>query len=101
MAGVFDDRTTPLYTVGQVAGMLAVQPAFLRRLDEQGVVHPARSGGNQRRYSRQQIERLERVRDLVDGGVTLPGVRLVLTLQDRIADLEAEVDQLRRSTGRR
>ena len=31
----FDDENTPLYTVGQVAEMLAVKQAFLRRVDDQ------------------------------------------------------------------
>ena len=48
-----DDENAPLYTVGQVAGILGVQPAFLRRLDVEEVVQPARSEGRQRRYSRQ------------------------------------------------
>ena len=38
----FDDDHAPLYTVGQVAGMLDVQPAFLRRLDVERVVQPDR-----------------------------------------------------------
>ena len=38
----FDDETLPLFTVGQVAQMLEVQQAFLRRLDEFGVVRPSR-----------------------------------------------------------
>jgi MerR family transcriptional regulator/heat shock protein HspR len=55
----FDDEHAPLYTVGQVAGMLEVQPAFLRRLDVEEVVQPARSEGGQRRYSRSEISRVQ------------------------------------------
>ena len=36
----FPDENVPLFTVGQVAEMLAVQPAFLRRLDAMEVVRP-------------------------------------------------------------
>ncbi|RZS90933.1 DNA-binding transcriptional MerR regulator [Motilibacter rhizosphaerae] len=92
----FDDPAAPLYSVGQVAGMLAVQPAFLRRLDTHAVVSPARSDGGQRRYSRHQVEQLQQVCALVDEGVTLPGVRHVLGLRARVAELEAEVARLRR-----
>jgi hypothetical protein len=45
----FDDEHAPLYAVGQVAHMLDVQPAFIRRLDTEEVVMPARSDGGQRR----------------------------------------------------
>ncbi|MGH3398690.1 MAG: MerR family transcriptional regulator, partial [Streptosporangiaceae bacterium] len=47
-----DDANLPLFTVGQVAGMLEIQQAFLRRLDQHQIVRPARSEGGQRRYSR-------------------------------------------------
>src|SRR6266581_4834921 len=51
----FEDENLPLFTVGQVAQMLEVQQAFLRRLDEFGVVCPSRSSGGQRRYSRTEV----------------------------------------------
>ena len=44
-AAGLDDATWPVYTVGQVAQLLGVQPAFLRRLDTQEVVQPTRSQG--------------------------------------------------------
>ena len=39
----FEDEDVPLYTVGQVAQMLAVKQAFLRRVDDLQVVSPQRS----------------------------------------------------------
>jgi MerR family transcriptional regulator/heat shock protein HspR len=86
-----DDVTAPLYTVGQVATILDVQVAFLRRLDEQEVVRPARSQGGQRRYSRRHIDRVAEVCVLVDEGLTLAAVRKVFELQARVAELEEEL----------
>ena len=40
-----EDENAPLYTVGQVAEMLAVKHAFLRRVDALQVVSPHRSAG--------------------------------------------------------
>jgi MerR family transcriptional regulator/heat shock protein HspR len=90
----FDDDHAPLYTVGQVAGMLRVQPAFLRRLDVEQVVQPARSEGGQRRYSRSEIAVVQQVSALADEGMSLAGIR-------RILELEAEVAQLRQQLGGR
>jgi MerR family transcriptional regulator/heat shock protein HspR len=90
-----DDASAPLYTVGQVAEILDVQIAFLRRLDDHEVVRPARSGGGQRRYSRLQIDRVAQVRVLVDEGLTLAAVRRVFELEQRIAELEAELERMR------
>jgi len=41
-----DDENLPFFTVGQVAQMLEIQQAFLRRLDEYQVVSPSRPSGN-------------------------------------------------------
>lgn len=84
-----DDHHAPLYSVGQVAAMLEVQQAFLRRLDEYGVVRPDRSAGGQRRYTRHEIDRVQYVVALVDEGMSLAAVRRVLELERRIRDLEA------------
>jgi MerR family transcriptional regulator/heat shock protein HspR len=87
----FDDATVPIFTVGQVADMLGVQQAFLRRLDQHELVSPARSEGRQRRYSRNDLDRVQEVVSLVGEGLTLGGVRRVLELQEEIADLRAEL----------
>jgi MerR family transcriptional regulator, heat shock protein HspR len=87
----FDDEHAPLYTVGQVAGMLGVQPAFLRRLDVEALVQPARSGGGQRRYSRTEIVQAQRVSDLAGEGLTLAGIRRILSLEAEVADLKRKI----------
>ena len=93
-----DDADAALYTIGQVAGMLGVQPAFLRRLDAHGIVVPARSAGGQRRYSRREIDRVAEVMDLVAEGVTLAGVRRVLSLRERVGALEEDLAAARAVT---
>jgi MerR family transcriptional regulator/heat shock protein HspR len=85
----------PFYTIGQVAQILGMQPAALRRLDEQDIVRPDRSEGGQRRYSRDEVERLREVIELTDEGVTLAGVRRVLALRQRVLDLEEEIAQIK------
>jgi len=90
-----DDANMPLFTVGQVAEMLEVQQAFLRRLDEFHVVRPSRSAGGQRRYTRNEIVVVRYVVDLIDDGLTLSAVRRVLQLEARVRELQAERDELR------
>jgi MerR family transcriptional regulator, heat shock protein HspR len=89
-----DDHAAALYTVGQVADLLGVQPAFLRRLDAEAIVQPARSAGGQRRYSRNEIAEIERVTSLAGEGLTLPGIRRVLALEAELAATRAELEQL-------
>jgi MerR family transcriptional regulator/heat shock protein HspR len=96
----FDDENLPLFTVGQVAQMLEIQQAFLRRLDEYHVVSPSRPSGNQRRYTRREVTVVQYVVDLMDEGMTLAAVRRVLQLEARVRDLEAERDALRAALAR-
>lgn len=90
----FEDENLPLFTVGQVAEMLEVQQAFLRRLDEFGVVRPSRSSGGQRRYSRTEVTVVQYVSRLADEGMTLAAIRRVLELEHQVRALEAERDAL-------
>lgn len=91
----FDDEQAPLYTVGQVSGMLGVQPAFLRRVDVEDVVRPARSDGGQRRYSRTDIALVQRVSEMAGEGLTLAGIRRILVLEAEVADLRRQLDEAR------
>lgn len=92
----FDDELAPLYSVGQVAGMLGVQQAFLRRLDAHDVVTPGRSEGQQRRYSRADVHLVQEAVGLIDEGLTLAGARRVLQLQAEVRELTRQVEELRR-----
>ncbi len=74
--------------------MLEVQQAFLRRLDEFGVVRPSRSTGGQRRYSRLEVTVVQYVAQLADEGMTLSAIRRVLELEEQVKALKAERDAL-------
>ena len=90
-----DDENLPLFTVGQVSIMLEVQQAFLRRLDQKGVVSPSRSEGKQRRYSRREITVVQYVVQLADQGVSLAGIRRILELEAQVQELGRECAVLR------
>ena len=97
----FDNEDLPLFTVGQVAQMLEVQQAFLRRLDEFGVVRPSRSAGGQRRYSRTEVTIVRYVTQLADEGMTLAAIRRVLELEEQVKILRAELQALRDAVAQR
>src|SRR5918992_3715564 len=91
-----DDEHAPLYTVGQVASMLEVRQAFLRRIDEHNVVSPQRSAGGQRRYSRHEIGQVQQVVTMMDEGMSLPAIRRIIDLEYQLAEISRERDELRR-----
>jgi MerR family transcriptional regulator/heat shock protein HspR len=90
-----DNVNAPLYSVGQVAQMLIVQPAYLRRLDTEDLVSPQRSEGGQRRYSRAEIHQIQRVTELAGEGMTLAGIRRLLALEAEVAELRGEIVRLK------
>jgi excisionase family DNA binding protein len=98
-----DDPDHPVLTMSQAAELLGVQAAFLRSLDSSGVLHPHRSPGGHRRYSRHQLEVAARMRGLLDDGHLLSSAQLIVGLQDELADARDERDaarrELRDSTG--
>ena len=83
-----DDPDHPLFTMAQVTETLGVAAAVLRRWERAGLVHPERTAGGQRRYSRREIDRLRHVAELVGEGMTTGGIRRVLDLEERIDQLE-------------
>jgi DNA-binding transcriptional MerR regulator len=86
-----DDEHAPRFAVGQVAEMLDVQPAFVRRLDSEEVVQPARSAGGQRRYSRADIDQVRRVAEMADEGMTLVGIRRIFELEVELAEVRVQL----------
>ncbi|MFY9777889.1 MAG: MerR family transcriptional regulator [Trebonia sp.] len=90
----FEDENVPLFTVGQVAEMLAVKQAFLRRIDELQVVTPQRSAGRQRRYTRVEIRVIQQVASMAGEGMTLPAIRRIIELETRLAEVAAQRDEL-------
>jgi len=95
-----DNPDAPLYTVGQVAAMLSVQPAFVRRLDTEELVSPQRSDGGQRRYSRAEILQIQRVCQLAGEGLTLAGIRRLILLEAEVSRLRAEIKRLKADRSR-
>ena len=67
--------------ISVAARMCGVRTQTLRYYETLGLVTPARTRGNQRVFSRRDIDRVRRVRNLVDDlGVNLAGVEVILRL---------------------
>ena len=90
-----DDPDFPALTMSQAADLLGVQAAFLRSLDSSGFLHPSRSPGGHRRYSRSQLALAARMRGLLDDGHSLASAETILGLQDELATARADAEQLR------
>jgi DNA-binding transcriptional MerR regulator len=90
----FDDENAPLFTVGQVADMLSLKQAFLRRIDDLQVVSPQRSAGRQRRYTRVEVRIIQQVATMADEGMTLTAIRRIIELEQQLAEVIRQRDEL-------
>ena len=87
--GRLDDEDFPSVAMGQAAELLGVQPAFLRSLDNAGVLRPHRTEGGHRRYSRRQLALAARLRELLDEGHSLASARAICGLEDQLRASDA------------
>ncbi len=83
-----------VYVISVAAELAGVHPQTLRIYERKGLVDPARTGGGSRRYSDADIALLQRISDLTDEGLNLAGVKRVLNLEARVAQLEAVLQQV-------
>ena len=72
-----------VYGISVAAELSGINEQSLRLYERQGLLTPARSEGGTRRYSADDLARLQRVSELVNAGVNLAGVARILDLQDR------------------
>jgi MerR family transcriptional regulator/heat shock protein HspR len=85
-----DDRTVGppasdrgVYAISVVAELSGIPEQSLRLYERRGLVTPGRSAGGTRRYSADDLVRLQRISDLVAAGVNLAGIARILELEDR------------------
>lgn len=90
-----DDERAP-WSISNIAKMLQVHPQTLRFYERAGFVKPARSRGDTRLYSQQDIDQLRLILHLTrDLGVNLAGVEIILRMQRQLEHLQEEVHRLR------
>lgn len=81
--------------MGQAAELLGVTAAFLRSLDAADLLHPQRSGGGHRRYTRRQLDFAAQVRELAAQGHTIAGAAELIGLRGDLAEAHRQLDTAR------
>jgi MerR family transcriptional regulator/heat shock protein HspR len=108
-------ESAAVFVISVAAELAGMHPQTLRQYDRLGLVSPRRTAGRGRRYSPRDIEQLREVQRLSQQeGMNLAGIKRILELENevhalrsRLAELEAEREQLARlaaqlpATGRR
>jgi MerR family transcriptional regulator/heat shock protein HspR len=93
------DLDQGLFSISVAAELTGLHPQTLRVYEREGLLEPGRSPGGTRRYSRNDISRLQEICTLTTEGLNVAGIRRVLELQEETRQLQAEVARLKRSRG--
>ena len=94
------DRTQGVFAISVAADMVSMQIQNLRVYERRGLVDPDRTPGGTRLYSREDVERLHRIRDLLGEGLNLAGIAKVIALESEIARLRAQLSRQGARAGR-
>ena len=89
------DINFPIYIISEAAKILNMHPQTLRAYEKKGFVKPKRIG-NQRYYSKKDIEKLKFIKKLSDLGIGKVGIDIIIDMQNRIQNLEEKIFDLKR-----
>lgn len=84
-----------VFVISVAAELAGMHPQTLRIYERKGLIDPFRTPGGTRRYSQEDIERLQLIQDLTGQGLNLEGVRQVLQLQEENYRLKKKMALLR------
>jgi DNA-binding transcriptional MerR regulator len=106
-AAALGDADYPGYTMGAAAEAIGVTPGFLRSAEAAGLFEAHRSEGGHRRYTRDDLERADRARQLIDDGLRMDAAVRIVSLEYQLtateyqlAAAQAMIETLRRRAER-
>src|SRR6478736_10493983 len=79
-----------VYGISVASELTGIDPQTLRLYERRGLLTPARTEGGTRRYSDDDLNRLQRISSLVGEGVNLAGIAQILHLERRNSELESD-----------
>ena len=89
------NESEPYYVISVAARILGVHAQTLRYYERVGLIEPSRSQGNRRLYSSSDIERLRRIKSLIDDlGINLAGAEVILRMSKRMIEMEQQIQEL-------
>lgn len=75
MTGSNIRRSMPLFPIGPVMQLTDLTARQIRYYEEHQLISPARSEGNRRLFSLNDIDKLLEIKDLLDQGINMAGIK--------------------------
>jgi MerR family glutamine synthetase transcriptional repressor len=79
-------RNMALFPIGIVMKLTDLTARQIRYYEQHGLIIPARTSGNQRLYSFNDVERLLEIKNLIEKGVNIAGIKQVLLPIDQTSE---------------
>ncbi len=87
-----DDPARGVYMISVAAELAGMHPQTLRIYETRGLITPKRSAKNTRLYSREDVDRLQRISELTtELGMNLAGVQRVFELEQEVARMHRRI----------
>jgi MerR family transcriptional regulator, glutamine synthetase repressor len=90
MSGKEIRRSMPLFPIGTVMQLTELTARQIRYYEEHELISPARTDGNRRLFSLNDIDRLLEIKDLIDQGVNMAGIKQLFLIKDQQANVIAQ-----------
>lgn len=87
MSGKELRRSMPLFPIGTVMQLTELTARQIRYYEEHELISPARTDGNRRLFSLNDIDRLLEIKDLIDQGVNMAGIKQLLLVKAQQANV--------------
>ncbi|MFS0590842.1 MerR family transcriptional regulator, glutamine synthetase repressor [Cytobacillus horneckiae] len=99
MTGSEIRRSMPLFPIGIVMQLTELTARQIRYYEEHQLITPARTDTNRRLYSLNDIDKLLEIKDLIDQGVNMAGIKQLFTVKEKQVlddDLKKQEEKVRR-----
>ncbi|OOE10845.1 MerR family transcriptional regulator [Fictibacillus arsenicus] len=80
-------RNLPLFPISIVMQLTELSARQIRYYEEHELIHPARTEGNRRLFSFNDVDKLLEIKALLEQGVNLAGIKRVFELNEQAAEL--------------
>lgn len=76
-------RSMPLFPIGTVMQLTELTARQIRYYEEHQLISPARTEGNRRLFSLNDIDKLLEIKDLIDQGVNMAGIKQLFLVKEQ------------------
>ncbi|WP_187441918.1 MerR family transcriptional regulator [Sutcliffiella horikoshii] len=83
-------RSMPLFPIGIVMQLTELSARQIRYYEENGLVFPARSEGNRRLFSFNDVDTLLEIKNLIEQKVNIAGIKQLMTVKQQQNEVPSE-----------